>query len=52
MKDTEKTELVRLARIASAEPRGDDFWDEVDRILEENANDKDKDLVKPRQERE
>ena len=49
MKDSEKTELTRLARLASADVRGDSFWDAVDEILEEDDR---KPLVRPREERD
>ncbi len=49
MKDSEKSELVRLARLANEDPNGSDFWDEVERIQEEDSKGP---LVKPRRETE
>jgi hypothetical protein len=48
MKDSEKVELTRLARLASDDVHRDSFWDEVDKILEEDE----KPLVRPREERD
>jgi hypothetical protein len=50
MKTDEKAELIAAAQAASADAGGD-FWEEVQRRLDELEAD-DKNLVKPRRERE
>ncbi len=49
MKDTDKAELTRLARLATgtADRDSDDFWEQVESLLENEEPE-----VKPRRERD
>lgn len=51
MKTTDKGELIRLARLASAPAKDEDFWEQVARLEDEDSRKRDE-LVKPRRERE